>query len=43
MEQDVGAISVLETRIKDLDHSINSLILDMCVVIPANRFDQTFQ
>lgn len=43
MEQDVGTVSVLETCIKDLDHSINPLILDMCAVTPANRFEQTIQ
>lgn len=34
------AVSILETWIKDLDHSINSLILDVCAVTPGNRFDQ---
>lgn len=43
MEQDVGAISVMETWIKDLDHSINSLILDMRAVTSANVFEQTIQ
>lgn len=36
MEQDVEAIFVLETW-------INHLILDMCAVTPANRFEQTIQ
>lgn len=43
MKQDVGIISVLETWIKDLDHSINPLILDTYAVTPANRFEQTIQ